>query len=314
MNQYVKSPAGSLPAKLGEILVQHGSLKSRDLSHALDLQKHRDARLGDILIAHKFSTPAAVRSALRAQISGELLNITSTAPDPELIHGLDPKTCIRLQALPWRRVGHTILIAAADHTRFDEIAAEWPGRISLIHADVEEIHQSIEAIFSAKLTREAAALCPDQYSCRKLDLVPKKTKTAATIGVIIGLAAASPDIAFMVLFLWALLSNFATTALRLTALVSFIKPLPKMQSSSTVSLLADHRKRPRVSVLIPLFREERVIPALLAAMGKLTYPKEMLDIKILLEEHDDITRIAANQTARHELCAAFLHREHYRDL
>jgi len=65
-----------------------------------------------------------------------------------------------------------------------------------------------------------------------------------------------------------------------------------VQNSQSVTLISEHRKRPRVSVLVPLYREEKVIPALLRALDALTYPKELLDVKILLEEHDDITRAA----------------------
>ncbi len=296
MNQYVTPPAGRMPARLGEILLQNGSLKSRDLSTALSMQGRRDARLGDILIAHKFSTPAAVKDALHAQISGELFDITATAPDPEVLQDVDPKLCIRLQAMPWRRVGHTLLIAAADLTRFDEIAAAFPGRISLIHADLGEINASIQTIFSAQLTRAAAISCPEKYSCRNLNPLPRRIGTSILVGAVLGLAAAAPESTFITLFCWALLSNFATGSLRAISLFAYLKPRNSVPNSNSVTLISEHRKRPRVSVLLPLYREEKVIPALLRALDALTYPKELLDVKILLEEHDDITRAALAKT------------------
>ncbi len=296
MNQYVAPPAGRMPARLGEILLQNGSLKSSDLSTALAMQGHRDARLGDILIAHKFSTPAAVKEALHAQINGELFDITATPPDPEVLQGVDPKLCIRLQAMPWRRVGHTLLIAAADLTRFDEISAVFPGRISLIHADLGEISASIQTIFSAQLTRAAAISCPEKYSCRSLNPLPRRISTAILVGTVLGLAAATPETAFIVLFCWALLSNFATGCLRAISLFAFLKPRNPEPSHQSVTLISEHLKRPRVSVLLPLYREEKVIPALLTALDALTYPKELLEVKILLEEHDDITRAALAKT------------------
>lgn len=285
-------PVGKMPARLGEILLQNKALNRQDLSLALELQKRRDARLGDILIAHEFSTPKAVKEALRAQISGEIIDITATPPDPEVLHRLDPRACLRLQAMPWRRVGHTTLIAAADLTRKAEISAEFSGRISLIHVEKAVIYQTIETIFSAHLTKAAALYCPKPYSCRKLNLVPKRIATATIIGSVIGLAAANPQISFLVLFLWALLSNMATSALRVIALIAFARAREKPPNPAQVSLISDHQKRPTVSVLIPLFREERVIPTLLNAMNALTYPKELLDVKILLEAEDSLTRAA----------------------
>ncbi len=285
-----------MPARLGEILLLNGAIRQRDLTRALDLQKGRDAKLGDILLAHQFSTPEAVKQALRAQISGAPLDISTTPPDPEVLVGLDAQICIRLQALPWRRVGKTLIIAAADHTRAAEISAHWPGRIRLIQADRDEIHRSIEAIFSTQLTQSAAQRCPAEFSCRQLDLLPRKTTTGIVLGAGLGLAAANLETSLLVLFLWALLSNFSTTILRAMALFSFMKAKPPLPDTSNIPFLADHRKRPRVSVLIPLFKEEKVVPALLAAMDALTYPKELLDIKILLEEQDEMTRAALQKS------------------
>ena len=296
MNHYVTPPAGRKPARLGEILLQNGALKPQDLGTALSMQNQRDARLGDILIAHAFSTPDAVKAALRAQISGDLFDITASPPDPEVLQGLDPKLCIRLQAMPWRRVGHTLMIAAADATKYDEISAAFPGRISLMHADLDEINASIQAVFSWHLTRAAAVSCPKEYSCRSLNMVPRKTRTAIGIGLALGLAAAMPETTFLVLFCWALFSNFATGLLRAAALLAYLKPQKSNPPSPDVAQLSAHRKRPRVSVLLPLFREEKVIPALLKSLDALTYPKELLDVKILLEERDDITHAALAKT------------------
>lgn len=296
MNKFVTPPAGKMPARIGEMLLESGALERGDLSRALTIQNHHEARLGDILIAHNFSTPKAVKDALRAQTAGELYDITATPPDPEVLQGVDPKICIRLQAMPWRRAGHTLMIAAADPSRFDEIAAAFPGRISLIKADLEVVLDTIQTLFSAQLTRAAARSCPEEFSCRTLDLLPQKTSIAALIGGVLGLALAAPEFTFVALFCWALLCNFATGLLRITALFAHLRPQKIAPSNPGVALISAHQKRPRVSVLVPLFEEEKVIPALLQALGALTYPKELLDVKILLEVQDDITRTALAKT------------------
>ncbi len=48
----------------------------------------------------------------------------------------------------------------------------------------------------------------------------------------------------------------------------------------------DDRKLPIYSVLVPAFRETRVLPQLIAALCTLDYPREKLDIKLVLEETD----------------------------
>ena len=54
---------------------------------------------------------------------------------------------------------------------------------------------------------------------------------------------------------------------------------------------------PVYSVLVPLYRETRVLPRLLRALDALDYPKERLDVKIILEA-DDHPTYAALRAAR----------------
>jgi cellulose synthase/poly-beta-1,6-N-acetylglucosamine synthase-like glycosyltransferase len=49
---------------------------------------------------------------------------------------------------------------------------------------------------------------------------------------------------------------------------------------------------PVYSVLVPLYREADVVKDLVAALSALVYPAERLDIKLLVEEHDEPTRQA----------------------
>ena len=295
MNYSPTPPLGVVKSRLGEILQKNGRLRAADLSSALALQQNREARLGDILIAHRFSSQAAVQEALLAQSGGEIIDIFSAPPDPELVQGLDPKICVQLQAIPWKMVGKTMLIAAADHGKYAAIQRQWPGRIRLVQAGLEDIYQNIEALFGPQLTYCASNLCDEKYSCRRLNVVPQRWRTAILVGVALGLMAARPDLAFLALFCWALLSNIATSSLRLLAVFSFAGEKQKQQATINITRFADHQKRPRVSILIPLYKEDKVIPALLDAMERLTYPKELLDIKILLEENDETTRAALNK-------------------
>ena len=49
---------------------------------------------------------------------------------------------------------------------------------------------------------------------------------------------------------------------------------------------------PTLSVLVPLYREARVVPQLIAAISRLDYPRRLLDVKLLVEA-DDPETIAA---------------------
>lgn len=49
-------------------------------------------------------------------------------------------------------------------------------------------------------------------------------------------------------------------------------------------------KLPRVSVMVPLRHERRIASALIARLTRLTYPKALLDVVLVLEEDDTVTR------------------------
>ena len=56
-------------------------------------------------------------------------------------------------------------------------------------------------------------------------------------------------------------------------------------------------KLPRVSILVPLRREEAVAARLLEALQAMDYPPALLDIKLVLEADDAITRAAIDRAA-----------------
>ena len=98
--------------------------------------------------------------------------------------------------------------------------------------------------------------------------------------------------------------------------------------------LADYKRLPRVSILVPLWREAAVAEQLLEALAAMDYPAPLLDIKLVLEADDETTRAAiarsgaaaddrggdgaaghaADQAAGDELRAALLPRRDRRGL
>lgn len=76
---------------------------------------------------------------------------------------------------------------------------------------------------------------------------------------------------------------------RITALWHLIWPKP---AHSVVQNLHQNTELPRYSVLIPVFREAEIAPALVQAMGALDYPIDKLEIIFITEACDPATRAA----------------------
>jgi glycosyltransferase XagB len=93
-------------------------------------------------------------------------------------------------------------------------------------------------------------------------------------------AALRPDLLWIAASLISGLFFLAVIALRLLCLFP-PQPLP---AAAAPDLFDD--ELPVYSVLVPLFRETAVLAQLLAALDRLIYPRDRLDIKLILEESD----------------------------
>ncbi len=103
-------------------------------------------------------------------------------------------------------------------------------------------------------------------------------------------------IALTVLNLGICLFYVASVCLRLlTALLSLIRNPEIRIEQAALSELSDS-DLPTYTVLVPMYREAAVVPALIDALKGLDYPPEKLDVRLLLE-HDDEETTAACQSA-----------------
>ena len=97
----------------------------------------------------------------------------------------------------------------------------------------------------------------------------------------VGLVTLTPfDISFAITSLLLTMFFLSVTALRLMCVMESGKP-----TSFQTRKLSDE-ELPVYSVLVPVFRETRVLGQLLSALTQLDYPKHKLDIKLILEEND----------------------------
>lgn len=94
-----------------------------------------------------------------------------------------------------------------------------------------------------------------------------------------------------------LLLPFAgATALRLAAAVEVLMQ-PPHTAASNASGRAEASALPRYAVLVPLYDEAEVLPHLVFGLSRLDYPRERLDVLLVLESRDEKTRRAAARLA-----------------
>jgi cellulose synthase/poly-beta-1,6-N-acetylglucosamine synthase-like glycosyltransferase len=292
-----KTPVPAGPTQthmlLGRILVNEGLIDQADLVRAIEDQQAMDVPLGDILVAKGLLSPTQICVALAAQHRMQFADLSVDPPKPGMAKHLKALDCLRFGIVPWRSLGDTVLVATSRPDQFDQIPpGVAPNGISLLPviAEAKQISLNITALYGAELARRAAIRVPPIESCRtwRVETNSRRAWAFALLALIAAMLISAPAWTFTIIILWALFTSVLTICLRTAAFCARLfwcktRPEPPPERQKTPAPL------PRVSVLVPLLREKEIASALIARLTRLSYPKALLQIVLVLEEGDDMT-------------------------
>jgi glycosyltransferase XagB len=274
----------------GRLLMEAGKIAPRDLQHALLLQQRIDAPLGDIMIAEGLIGKQDVLSALARQARAQGADLELDPPAPEMAQALPASVCLRFGVVPWRADARALYIATSSPSEFAKLRkAMGPQQLEIFPVIVDEaqIRAHQNRLYGDQLATEAATRVPEAESCRDWAQKTRQRGLWACLLVSLLLAAllVAPLWAFTVISLWAIVTLLLTSVLKAATLAAHFgardqdRPLP-----------ATPFRMPRVSVLVPLLKEREIAGQLIARLSQLTYPKSLLDVVLVLEQDDHLTR------------------------
>lgn len=277
---------------LGDLLVESGDLTPEDLLRALALRGREELPLGSILLAHGMVSETALTNALARQYGALPVDLVAFPPDPRLIDDMGITTCLEQGALPVRRLGGGTLVATARPDAFASLRRLLPdgfGEPVMALTSETALHAAIIETRSRRLTLRAETRVAERESCRFWYGNAPRNMLSAALALPVLAALAAPGATLALLTAWAMLTILATSALKAAAaVVSGRNRRMRMRAAPRgPSVIA---RLPVVSVMVPLFREEDIVPRLVTRLERLTYPKELLDICLVCEEEDETTR------------------------
>jgi len=276
---------------VGRQLVNAGVIEQDALLKALNLQHYIDAPLGEILVANGDVGRVDVMSALSVQYGAEQVDLAVDPPLSAMAQAIPALTCQKYGAAPWRWFGRTLLVATDRPDKLgalrDTMGADAP-RILPVIADRSQVIQAISdlhgpALAARALTRVPATLSSRAWSLKRTWAVAAFCGCALTLGALL-----SPGLTLTGLVLLSVLTLMLTTGLKATALLAQL--MGGIPAQTTPLRPMPLSKMPRISVLVPLFREEDIAQALLKRLQKLTYPKALVEVVLVLEAKDHVTR------------------------
>lgn len=277
------------PSTLGVTLLNDGLIAPHLLLHALALQRRHGGRLCDILLSHQMIDEQTLFEAQARHWSARIIDPDLRKPDPRLVDRLGAGVCLLEGLLPWRKVGQATIIATASpetFARHSKMLRALFGPVAMALAPAAKIEQTVLALRGSGLVEAAETRVPEAESCRKWG----RNGFGAPLAVLaMALAAGlwlAPMAVGLVFVVWAALTLGFITLLRSAALIAALGRKPDEREPPLIA------RMPVVSIMVALFNEGDIAARLIRRLDRLDYPRDLLDIVLVTEQSDTITRAA----------------------
>lgn len=239
--------------------------------------------LGDLHRQHLDNIARLERTRQKAAVQ----RIGIDEPDKDILSLRPPAFWIRHQAVPLEMLGRTALVLMADPASLAALRQDLRGQfdeVIPIPTPAAEIEAILLRALQAQMTREAARSVAPALSCRSFDYRAARAPAFATGTLLCLFSILAPHLVTAVLAVAALVTLLMFTALRISGLLAAARPdQPKSETPKDL---------PQMSMLVPLYREAEIGKHLLRRLCRLTYPRDRLEVLLVLEENDDVTRNA----------------------
>ncbi len=216
-------------------------------------------------------------------LSGEALEAALARLDPSA-----RRAVMRLRMAPVASQGEMVLCAAAD-TMAMRMAIQCGWRV-MWRIPPRAFTAAVQAVCADALASRASSglhAAMPHLSARERFSRPQALAIGLLAAAIAAAGWAAPQAAALAAFALASVLFLLIAALRLAALLHD-PPLPALPPMEDARL-------PVYTVIVPLYRETRVLDQIIAALMALDYPEEKLDIKLVIEQADGPMRKALRE-------------------
>ena len=282
--------------RLGQLLCASASLDVVSLEAALAQQQRNPLRLGSVLTANGWSSSSDVARALAQQRGLGWVDLGRSPPDEALLAPELASVYLKHGILPWRRSGGVTTYAVTDPEHFSEglsAIGRGPRLACAVVTTRDALETAVASAFPAALAQRAALRTPPALSVRGIPRL--RLQALALVALVCALLFLGGEYPPMIACCLLFLLSGATTVLRIAALLMGRRGAWKAPPPPEPAIaLSARRPLPKVSLLVPLYREAGMIDEIRASLERLDYPRESLEVRLLLEEDDTPTREAVD--------------------
>ncbi|MGR1580430.1 glycosyltransferase [Thalassobius sp. S69A] len=280
----------------GQYLMDRGVIGSAHMLRANAERLTSDADLGEVLIALGALSPDSYADRAAEWMRTSRATPAELTPNLQMLDHLGPRFCLRYGILPLGERAGLTYIATARPESFQKLLPDLPtdwGVIQPVAATLDDIQAVIAQTYRDQLTYAAQTRTPDFESCRSWENVSRQRVWLSALAILslLALTVLYPIAVFTTITAWAAFAMLVSTVIKVVSFLAYLTnradptPPPHVPPDP-------HYKRPRISILVPLYRETEIARVLLRRLTRLTYPKSLLDVVLVLEENDTLTREA----------------------
>ena len=281
---------------IGDLLLEAGAVTREQLREGLDVAERSGVRLGDALL----SLRSVSEEELAEQQHGlPFFTLRGLELQPD-VAALLPEQFIRERAIvPIALDDETVTLAVADPSdaaAIDEARAELGREVTLVGTTPSDIRDALERLYHEAYLEYSAADLARRFPGESASRVLSRGQQVFFVTLLTTIV--------ITLWLWTIntlivllgLSTFfylAFSAYKFYLIYRALSHTLEVPITPEAVAALDDRDLPVYTLLVPLYRETEVLSALVAGVSRLDYPKEKLDVKLLLEEDDTETIVAA---------------------
>jgi cellulose synthase/poly-beta-1,6-N-acetylglucosamine synthase-like glycosyltransferase len=248
----------------------------------------------DVISPASAAQPAADATNLHDFRGFRWVDLKRDPPDPALSQVAHIDAYFSRLFVPWRREKGRLVVACAEplpsHLNYIRRAYQEP--ILFAKAGRSALLDAVESQYREKLSHDAVYALTDAQPA----LSANRTLTGgqAQLFFLLGLAAVAAALMWprstLAVVAVGLAAAYLANILFRTVLV-WLGAAEIFDAPSAPASIGDG-DLPLYTILVPLYREANVLPSLVAALRAFDYPRDKLEVKLIVEADDDETRQA----------------------
>ena len=286
-------------AAFADLLLDSGLITEDQLATARAAKAKSGSHIDDVLVSMGLLSVDLLRHQVARAWGIPVLDVSDPHLDPQLIKRWSGQMMLAENWMPIRRAFDGMIVVATARVPDDERRAQIERTLGepahYEAATSSDIHTFVLDVYQSEIADDAA----NTLYQRNPELSARVTfSRGQKVGLgILGVILLVLLVLFPVQVVIGVLAAISLVFLAGTVFKFFVAMLGakydvvERVTDADVAALTD-LELPKYTVLVPVFREANIVAQLVANLGKIDYPVDKLEVLVLIEEEDQLTRDA----------------------